>query len=177
MSKRAVLALVLVAATVTGCGTEQAPKTIDREEGRKAAEWYAWHDAKRATDRLVDEASNLPGGPDCRRVIDIFRASGRPPATIDLEVGGTILGCYAEPPVTTMPRESLADGFDLLERASLAAGEPGDVAPGWLVRWFERGVGKALAPQPRLAACWAGVRDKGADPRSCIALRKQLGVP
>lgn len=166
------LAMIL---TLASCAPSNATQTRSGEEPELS--WWQWHDKKRATDAAVEEAENDPRGADMLKAVTIIRQSGRPPDIVNLQVGGMIVGSYARPP-RVYPRESLAEGFALLEKAAVGGGEGQQVAPQRLRMWFERGVGQApdqaMKPDPVVAACWLAVEERRPeDPHRCIALRKQ----
>jgi hypothetical protein len=154
--------------------------------GKTDAGWLDWHNSKRAVEARIDELTDAPGGPDCPAIIDVYAKSGWPKDIIDLDVGGTIVGCYGNQAISRRPVQSLSQGFDLMEKAAVTKGEAGLTAPQHLRLWFERGVGKApnyvMAPIPEVAACWMKVEkdsydDKIDDPAqvtTCIALRKKF---
>jgi hypothetical protein len=169
-----------------GCGDQKSSAEV--AQAKEYGDWLEWHDAKRDVENKIDELTNAPGGADCPAIIDVYKKSGWPADIIDLDVGGTIVGCYGDPAVARRPLHSMDQGFDMMEKAALSTGEGRTATPQKLRLWFERGVGTApnfvMAPIPELAECWMKVEkdsydDKIDDPgqvTSCIALRKQLAT-
>jgi hypothetical protein len=133
------------------------------------------HAEKLAVDHAIAVAVNEKDGADFTKALEILNQSDRPRSIKDLQGGMMVLNAF-EGRVKRRPTEDAMGGIILLERASLADGEAGNVAPQWLRIVFERGKGEPvqmIVPDKIVADCWRKQENGGeGDPRACIRLRK-----
>jgi hypothetical protein len=95
-------------------------------------------------------------------------------------VNGTlILDGWVDPNALTRPPYPLATGFESLERAAAAGRVQSatDLAAKFTTGLNHEGKNVLMPPNPALAQCWSKVGQGNEEPATCIALRKQLGVP
>jgi hypothetical protein len=150
--------------------------------------FWNWHGEKREFEEKEQALYDAPRGPDYPVIIALHRNSGRPDDIIAMSVGMAIIGSYEDNKVEKRPKETLEQGFQMLEKLSARADDSeGAVSVNQRLRlWFEQGVGDAsnyvMAPIPQLAQCWMKVEEDGYDEKiddpaqiqKCIALRRQL---
>jgi hypothetical protein len=124
----------------------------------------------------VSDAINAPGGGDYAKAIAILRRSNWPPAVKSAKIGWLIIGSFDDP-AAKRGSESLQDGLELVESATMQSGETRGYTPQHLRMLFERGSGVApnnIPVDPAIASCWRKLENGGVgDPARCITLRRE----
>jgi hypothetical protein len=150
--------------------------------------FWNWHGEKREFEEKEQALYDAPGGADYPAIIALHRNSGRPDDIISLSIGMAIIGSYEDNKAAKRPKETLEQGFQMLEKLSARAdNSEGSISVDQRLRLsFERGLGDApnyiMAPIPQLAQCWMKVEEDSYDEKiddpaqiqKCIALRRQL---
>lgn len=144
-------------------GASQAKHDRDVSISRQMSD----HDAYLKTERAIDEALNLPAGPDYAAAVNIVERSDRVPLQKDYDIGGLLLSACRDQVAYCTGNSTAEAGIMRLTRVATMPGEDAGIAAGDLALWYTRGAGTALVPDARRAACWTTVRDGKAAARSC----------
>lgn len=117
-----------------------------------------------------------PPNKDYAKGIAILRASDRPDAVKEHEIGFLIIGGF-ETIGAKRSSETLEQGLQMIESAATRSGETREYTPQHLRLLFERGAGVApnnIPIDPVVANCWHKLENGGAgDPAHCVELRRQ----
>ena len=111
-----------------------------------------------------------------RMGLELARRAKVSKAESDFAIGEIILQGHTDPHAAQAPRESIAEGLDLIEGAALAGHRQAISA---LAATFHTGLFRATAdafllkPDAALSACWERAKEKPAMARLCVDKRKQ----
>lgn len=165
MKRLAIPAMILL----TSCGavSERGAGQAKHDRDVSISQQMKDHDDYLAAERAIDEALNLPGGPDYAAAVRIVERSDRSAIQQDYDIGGLLLSACRDRVAYCKGASTAALGVARLARVATTPGEDSQIAAGDLALWYSRGAGDALAPDARRAACWTAVRDGKAAARNC----------